>query len=141
MTAEGLARLKDDLVYRQHPRTDEHGNWLIGYARNLLTHGISENEATYMLLCDLEELQEQLLLTDWFFQLDLIRQDVVLNIAQDRGVDGVFKLEPMIEALQQEDYQAASAHIADCITTTDTDEKIERYQRLATAMAIGTWSW
>lgn len=136
MTPEGISQLKSDEGERLRLYLIN-SDPTIGYGRDLKTQGISDDEADYLLTNDIEALEKTLLTSDWFFGLDLVRQDVILNMAYNLGLNGVLSFALMIAAIQRQDYVAAAAEIKN---SRAAQELSDRYARLAQAMLTGTWS-
>jgi len=97
--------------YRQHPY-DDNGNLSVGYARNLTTNGISEEEALYLLRNDLDriekQLQEKYPVTS---ELSVDRYNVVVSMAYVLGMNGLSKFKDFWKALEHRDYPRASVEI------------------------------
>jgi len=65
------------------------GKLTAGYGRNLEDLGLSEEEATMLLLNDIRRVQAEAQNNfKWFYELDQARQDVVLSLIFNMGLHG-----------------------------------------------------
>lgn len=97
-----------------HPYKCTAGKLTIGIGRNLIDKGISPEEARIMLNHDIDEfwrkLSARLPLVNG---LDNARQNVVLNMAFNMGVDGFLTFKNMINCLTMRDYHGAAKEMLD----------------------------
>ncbi len=91
------------------------GKLTIGYGRNIEDKGISEVEAEDMLYHDIKETESELVskLTLIMDELNMARRDVLINMAFNMGVSGLFKFKKMLSALTISDYGEASLQMLD----------------------------
>jgi lysozyme len=109
MTPEGLTKLKDHEGLRLKMYTDSVGIPTIGYGRNLLDVGISYHEAQEMLRTDIARATAQARYSfDWFDRLDPVRQDVVVNLIFNLGIQGLMGFKLMLAAIERQDWPAAA---------------------------------
>ena len=97
--------------YRRHPY-DDNGNLSVGYARNLTTNGISEEEALYLLRNDVDRIEKQLREKYPFVEeLNVPRYNVVVSMAYVMGMTGLSEFKEMLAAIERRDYQRAGLEI------------------------------
>jgi len=85
------------------------GKITIGYGRNLEGKGISQHEADQMLVSDVDEIIEsfQRLLPFWS-EINLARKSVLINMAYNIGIQGLFKFKKTLSLISGGDYHLAS---------------------------------
>jgi len=91
MSAETHETIQDQLLrhegLRRFPYKDSAGKWTIGVGRNLDEVGITKNEALYLLDNDLGRVRAELdQALPWWRELDLIRQQVMIDLGFNLGV-------------------------------------------------------
>lgn len=90
------------------------GKTTIGYGRNLDAKPLSEEEAHFMLINDLNEVvyrvREKVVFYD---DLDEARKGVLINMAFNLGVAGLMKFKKMLMSLHCKDYKRASEEMLD----------------------------
>ncbi len=106
------AQIKADEGIRLHPYADTTGKQSIGYGRNLTDNGIDIDEAEMMLDKDLARIIVAVPMR-WapFSTLDPVRQNVLLNIAYNTGVNGLMLFRHMLAACARGDFVTAAAEI------------------------------
>lgn len=97
--------LKDQLKrherFRSKPYRCTAGKLTIGYGRNLDDNGISRQEAEYMLDNDVLRIITDLKLEiPWFYLLDEVRQEVLINMAYNLGTEGLLKWKNTLEDIR-----------------------------------------
>jgi len=111
MTDEGIEQLKKHEGFRTHAYKCTSGKWTIGYGRNIDEDGgpgITEEEAEHLLLNDLVTYRTGCEQEIAFFEdLDLVRQDTLVNMAFNMGVAGLLKFRNMLKAIQDKDWERA----------------------------------
>ena len=80
----------------------------IGYGRNLITNGITENEAEQMLLADLAKIESSLEGKRLLIGHNSARKAVIINMAYQLGVTGLLSFKRMLKAFIENDYETAS---------------------------------
>lgn len=80
----------------------------IGYGHNLEVKGITEEQAELILADDIDDVINALEMHDWFNELDGVRQAVIIDMAFNLGVAGLFKFKNMIAAIKKENYDQAA---------------------------------
>lgn len=109
-------RIKRHEGFNNYCYKDHLGYYTIGYGRCILEGkgpGISEDEGDYLLNNDLCRLQSHLSNFLWFESLDDVRQGVIVELAYNCGVSGLFTFVKMIEALKEKDYTKARLELID----------------------------
>lgn len=91
MSAESLMTIQDQLLkhegLRLFPYKDSAGKLTIGVGRNLDEVGITKNEALYLLDNDIGRVRAELDdALPWWRELDLIRQQVMIDLGFNLGV-------------------------------------------------------
>ena len=77
------------------------GKLTIGHGRNLDDVGITADEARAMLLADVAKVEAQLGDLDWFDDLPLKAQDVLVNMGFNLGVPGLLKFTRTLQAMRE----------------------------------------
>ena len=118
-----IGRLTDTLIRhegsvkkgdRHMPYEDSVGKVTIGYGRNLTDRGISETEARYLLMNDIQDhLSELRKALHWFDSLDEVRQEVLANMAFNLGVPGLLKFKNTLSAVHDGNYTTAAHGMLD----------------------------
>lgn len=139
MTPEAKAKLKEmlfrDESYKQFPYIDTTGHLTIGIGRNLVTRGISTNEALYLLDDDIIYFVSKLsYLIPFFSSLSENRQIVCINLCFNLGVNGFLEFRKMLAAIEKGDFDEASREI---LNSKAAIQLPERYSRLAFMMKTG----
>lgn len=94
-------------VVRGHPS--------IGWGRALDVHGITLEEAGYLLANDLADVAKFLSQYEWYQKLDPIRQGVMEELTFGVGHAGVLKFVGLISDLQRNDFDAAAQGLYDSL--------------------------
>jgi lysozyme len=89
------------------------GKLTIGVGRNLEDVGISEDEAIHLLNNDIDKCIEYTNQFDWFNDLCVIRQDVVINMIFNLGISRFLGFKKLIKALSVGNYELASYEMLD----------------------------
>jgi lysozyme len=83
---------------------------------------------------DIDEAYRGLALYGWFTQLDVPRQNVLIEMAFNLGVRGLLGFKKMIEAIQSKNYKLASTEMLD---STWAKQVKSRAARMAKRMELG----
>jgi lysozyme len=134
-------QLVDQLIIHEgvelKPYKDTLGILTIGIGRNLEDRGISEDEARYLCLNDIEiverELASNFAIVDG---LDPARQLVIADMAFNLGVPRLRGFAKMWLAIEQGDYNAAAEEMLDSKWARQVGQ---RAQRLAETMRTGEY--
>lgn len=108
MSESLIEMLKRHEGFRQFPYKCPAGKLTIGYGTNLENRGVSEEEAEYLLLNDLERLTKILRerIPSWH-KLSIVRRDVLVDMAYNLGINGLFSFKKMFMYLGMDDYNKA----------------------------------
>lgn len=109
MTNEELAAwIKHYEGFCSHPYLDTVGKLTIGYGRNLDDNGLTQKEADYLLLNDIEGIKSDLMCFPWFSLISENSQCALINMCFNMGLGQLLKFKKMIDALIKKDYVTAS---------------------------------
>jgi lysozyme len=129
-----LQMIEDDEDYRKHVYNDSHGNATIGIGFNL-NAGISKNLALHIAKFQIAEIQETLSYKFPFWnKLSRTRQDVLVNLAFNLGINGLLKFKKMLAAIEEEDWARAKYELLDSAAARELHN---RYHRLGEMLLIG----
>ena len=105
-----IERIKKHEGFSSIPYTDSEGNLTIGYGRNLDANGISREEATMMLLSDIDKaiLNTQKAIPSTLANLSEIRKSVLYEMSFNMGIYGLLTFKKMLKAIRNGDYKLAS---------------------------------
>ena len=93
-----------------HPGMVCQGHPTIGIGRALDVHGLSRDEAFYLLRNDIAQIDKKLsTLLPWYQSLDPIRQCTLANMAFNLGVEGLLSFHQTLTLIQTSQYAAAAA--------------------------------
>lgn len=113
------------------------GKTTIGVGRNLTDVGITEQEAMILLSMDIDRVITELFDKKPSVQnLSGVRQRVLLDMAFNLGTPTLLKFKKMWEAIEEEDWDEASAQMLDSRWATQVGR---RAIRLSDAMRTDTW--
>jgi lysozyme len=117
MNLDNLAtRTKLHEGFRRKPYQDTVGKLTVGYGRNLDDVGISEQEAEFMLMNDLNgALLVARGLVDHFDQLADHRQEALVEMAFNLGATRLAKFHNMIAAVEAGDFEKAADEMLDSL--------------------------
>lgn len=130
--------LKCEEDYRQFPYRCPAGRLTVGYGRNLEARGVTEFESNFMLSEDMNFYRRQAVEAfAWFNLIDVVRQDVIVAMAFQMGIDGVKEFAKMIEALRFNNYAEASREMLD--SKWAREQTPSRASRMAEIMLTGKY--
>ena len=111
------------------------GKNTIGVGRNLDDRGISTKEAMFMLDNDIAASRRELIANvPCFKELEIARQNVLINMCFNLGLARFLKFKKMLAALEGEDYVKASKEMMDSTWATQVKGRAEE---LSTMMKEG----
>lgn len=117
------------------PGTVVRGHPTIGIGRCLDLHGISNDEALYLVNDDIDEVVTQLYSEMPFFHaVDPIRQAVLMNMAFNMGIDHLLGFKTTLTCIQCGDYARAASQM---LASVWAKEVGARAKRLAETMRTG----
>ena len=94
---------------RLKPYKDTVGKWTIGIGRNLEDKGITEQEALFMLNNDVDYFHDKIKKEiNWFWALDDVRQNVLVNMAFNLGVSGLLTFKNTLSLISFNRYEEAA---------------------------------
>ena len=110
MNKQRLAeQLKVHEGLRLKPYKDTVGKWTIGIGRNLEDKGITEQEALFMLNNDVDYFYDKIKKEiNWFWALDDVRQNVLVNMAFNLGVSGLLTFKNTLRLISFGHYEEAA---------------------------------
>ena len=137
MTPDGIDRIKLDEGLRLKPYKDTAipPKLTIGFGLNL-DAGITKEEAEWLLLNRLSKLESTLEHHIIWSSLNNARRDVLLNMAYNLGLDGLYKFNRFFQRLSMRDYQRAADEMLDSVWSAQVGE---RAHRLADIMRMGVY--
>lgn len=114
MIARAKQLLRKHEGFRQFPYLDSVGVQTIGIGRNLVSRGITEAEAFFLLENDIEIVVEELRLAlHWFDALDETRQVVLVDMAVNLGVPRLLGFKKMLAAMRAARWDDAAVEMRD----------------------------
>jgi len=130
-----ITRIKKHEGFRSKVYKDSLGVLTIGYGRNLEGNGVTEEEADYLLMNDIETARKQIEKNfPWTIQMDYARWGVLLEMLFQLGLPKTLKFKNTLAAMQRGDYTAAAAGMMDSLWAKQTPERVKE---LAKIMATG----
>jgi lysozyme len=98
---------------KNSPYRDSVGKLTIGIGHNLDDKPISDAACAQILFDDISDARKDARTLAWFNDLDVVRQDVVLNMVFNMGLNRFLGFKKMISALQAQDYEMAATQMLD----------------------------
>lgn len=95
------------------PYKDSVGKLTIGVGHNLDDKAISDAAVAQILLDDIADARKDARSLTWFNDLDSVRQDVVLNMVFNMGLNRFLGFKLMIAALQSQNWEMAATQMLD----------------------------
>ena len=74
---------------------------------------------------------------DWFDGLDLVRQDAIVNLAFNLGIEGLKGFKLMIEAIERQDWKTAAFELWNSLWAKQVQK--DRVDDLTAALEFGIW--
>lgn len=103
----------------------------IGYGRCLDTHGISEDEAEFMLDNDIADIHQQVAVAlPWAMNLDLARREVLEEMAFQLGLSGLLGFKNTLAYIQQGNYAEAAQGMLNSQWHHQTPERCEELSEI-----------
>jgi lysozyme len=120
-----------------HLYRDTIGKITIGCGRNLSDCGITQAEATYLLVNDIQNATDHLAIAlPWTGGLDDVRHAALLNLTFNMGIGALCAFKKFLAALQAEDWETARNELLDSQYAKQVGA---RAQRLAIQFETGIW--
>lgn len=132
-TNELADMLKREEGFRSHAYEDHLGYATIGYGRCIeedVGLGLSEDEASYLLMQDINRSISECENFDWFHDLDDARAMVVVALAFQMGWPRLNKFGKMLAAFSNEDYETAAAELLDSKFARQVPARAERLSEI-----------
>ena len=115
-----MKELVDQLKLHEGSRTHVYdcpmGYQTIGVGRNIDPNGgigLSDDEIDYLLENDIRRCEKELDRFSWFADMDMVRQDALINMCFNLGFTRLLKFKNMLSALAECKYQLAAAEALD----------------------------
>ena len=122
---------------RLHPYRDTVGKLTIGIGRNLDDVGITRAEALQLLANDLEAARRDLAgHLPWVFKLDRIRQEVMIELTFNMGIEKVLTFHDFLGFMERGDFGSAALDLSH--TKWASDVKSARAGDIITLLRTGT---
>jgi len=134
-----IPHLKKEEGWREHAYQDSLGFWTIGHGRLIDERKggrITRDEGELLLTNDILE-RETALYRDisWIKGQNPVRQAILLSMAYQMGIDGLYSFKNMLKHVQRGEYAAAATHMRASKWARQTPE---RAFRMSQAMEAGT---
>lgn len=113
MKLELIEELKRDEGFRGKPYKDTVGKLTIGYGRNLDDNPLTEQEAEILLINDLEKILYDACKLNYYSELTLSRQSVILNMIYNLGINRFMQFKKMNAAISVKNYELAAMEMLD----------------------------
>lgn len=111
-----IDRIKKHEGLRLKPYRCTAGKLTIGYGRNLEDNGITEEEAHFLLMNDLEKSWDECCKAfSWISKMDKIRQGVIVELCFNMGLGRLKGFKKMLAACERGDYETASVEMLDSL--------------------------
>jgi len=119
--------LQDDELLRLKMYKDTTGHWTIGWGHNLEAKGISKKVANLLLDEDLEEAindcKEKI---DFFDQLSVTHQYILVNMAFNMGIGGLLSFKRMLAHMKEGDFINAAKELENSLAFKEVPNRIFR---------------
>ena len=111
---------------RLYPYMDTENKLTIGYGRNLEDRGISLKTAVDMLEEDVELALKESKKHEFFYELDDVRQNVIIEMIFNLGPTRFRGFKRMISALNSKDYSLAASEMLDSLWAKQVGPRANR---------------
>jgi lysozyme len=118
--------IKRNEGFRQHVYKCSAGALTVGYGTNLESRGVTRAEAEILLRNEVVDIRGELVNLDFWGRLDIVRQGVLIDMAYNLGMNGLFKFRKMLAAISNEDWQAAHDECLDSNYAEDVPARAHR---------------
>lgn len=123
-------QLKIDEGFRSRPYRCTAGKLTIGYGRNIEDVGITENEALFMLREDIKKTKKELYDKLPFFEsLSDSRQEALINMAFNLGVNGLLKFKKTLDYISKGQFVEASKEVLNSKWANQVGKRAERISK------------
>jgi len=113
------------------------GKLTVGYGRNLEDRGITQFEAEYLMMNDVEDTEKELSnrLSYWN-RIDRVRQEVLIDMGFNMGVGGLLKFVKTLGFVEKGNYRQASEEM---LRSRWAEQVGNRAIKLSQVMKSGKW--
>lgn len=141
MTPDGLAKLIQHEGEILHAYQDSLGFWTIGVGHLIDKRkggSIPQRISRLLLADDIATKTAQCRAAfDWFDGLDATRQDAIVNLAFNMGINGLKGFSKMLDAISRQDWKQAAVELADSKWAKQVGSN--RRDDLMDALELGIW--
>jgi len=110
---------------------EKQGKLSIGVGRNIEAIGISENEATGLLINDIGRVYEEVNRAfTWFPLLNTPRRIVLMSMGFNLGIRGLLGFKKMISCIESSDFKGASKEMLDSKWSKQVGERALRLSKI-----------
>lgn len=107
------------------------GKLTIGWGYNIDDKGLPEDIVQILLDRTIKEAKTDLFKAlPWTFQLDEVRQEVLINMCFNMGIPSLLEFKNMLAAIQKGDYKDAAQHGLSSKWHTDTGNRAEYLMKI-----------
>jgi lysozyme len=126
-----IDQLKEDEGFSATPYRCTAGHLTIGYGANL-DAGVTKEEAEGMLRVRVDIINRDLenAFPDWYNDLDRNRQDVIINMVYNLGLQGFRKFKKMIHCLEIKDYTGATMEMLQSKWAKQVGKRADRLAKI-----------
>ena len=117
-------RIKEFEGFRNKVYYCQAGKLTIGYGTNLEDRGLTESEASFLLISDVVRIEENLKAHHLIFGNVKINA-VLIDMAYQMGVSGLLKFKNMLTSIRRGEYQDAAEHLLDSNYAKQTPNRAE----------------
>ena len=76
---------------------------------------------------EIELINNKLIGHNWYENLDDVRRAIIISMAYQMGIGGLFEFKGMIKSLYDKDYQEAAGHMLDSLWARQTPARADRH--------------
>lgn len=141
MTPRGYAQLLNDENEILHAYQDSEHYWTIGVGHLIDGRkggGISQKISRIIFEDDIEQAEIDCRMLPWFRTLDPVRQDVIVMLRFNMGLQGLLTFKRMIAAIERGDWPGAAWELSN--STWKTQVGKDRHDALTEALEFGDWN-
>jgi lysozyme len=132
-----MDRLKMEEGFRQYPYLDSLGILTIGYGHNLVSNGVSREEAEIMLFSDVLKASRQVdAALPWSRDMDEVRYAILIDMAFNMGIKSLLKFKKTLSLVKAKLFQEAAIEMLQSVWAKQVGDRADR---LAKAMDDGKW--
>lgn len=126
ITKQLIESVKQGEGLRLKPYRCTAGKLTIGHGRNLDDVGITELEAEYLLMNDLQRAERDASKLPGYENCSQVRRDVLIEMVFNLGLPRVLGFRKMLAAISNGDYKEAAAQMLDSKWHTDVGNRADR---------------